>query len=121
MSLPITLTPEALQFYARCLTTQKRQGVRFSVKEDKGCAPLRYLVDLVNAPQPGDLADCLDGVTVWVDLKSAQHLHGLTVEVKTQGLNQKVIFNNPRAQTTCGCGETFSIASEEDAQTSELP
>jgi iron-sulfur cluster assembly accessory protein len=121
MSLPITLTPAAISFYKRCLHDQKRKGVHFSVSEEKGCAPLRYIVNLINEPKPSDLNDCLDGLNVSVDLNSTHHLHGLTVDLKQQGLNQKVIFQHPRAKTTCGCGETFSLDTLTDASPETEP
>ena len=109
MTLPITLTSKALAFYARCLREQKQSGVRFLVKEDKGCAPLRYVVTLTNKREPGDLAEQIEGVNIWVDLQSAHRLHGLTVDLKQEGINQKIIFDHPKAKSTCGCGETFSL------------
>jgi len=44
-----------------------------------------------------------------VDKKSLLYLLGTTLEY-SGGLNGKgFIFNNPNAERTCGCGESFSL------------
>ena len=71
-----------------------------------------------------------DNSTIYSDIKipenySASIKKGLPVDVKlssfkdktfsgevdfvSTGLNQGIIFNNPNAKVTCGCGESFSI------------
>ena len=48
------------------------------------------------------------GVKVVVDPSSAQLLEGATLDYK-DGLNQAGFsINNPNAQRTCGCGQSFS-------------
>ena len=50
-----------------------------------------------------------NGVTVVVDKKSYLYLIGTTLDF-SGGLNGKgFVFVNPNADTTCGCGESFSI------------
>ena len=49
-----------------------------------------------------------DGVKVVVDPSSAQMLTGATLDYK-DGLNQAGFsIDNPNAQRTCGCGQSFS-------------
>ena len=48
-------------------------------------------------------------VKIVVDKKSFLYLVGTTLEF-SGGLNGKgFIFNNPNANRTCGCGESFSL------------
>ena len=48
-------------------------------------------------------------VKILVDKKSLLYLIGTTLEY-SGGLNGKgFVFNNPNAQRTCGCGESFSL------------
>jgi len=48
-------------------------------------------------------------VKILVDKKSLLYLLGTTLEY-SGGLNGKgFIFNNPNAERTCGCGESFSL------------
>ena len=48
-------------------------------------------------------------VKILVDKKSLLYLLGTTLEY-SGGLNGKgFVFNNPNAERTCGCGESFSL------------
>ena len=48
-------------------------------------------------------------VKLYVDKKSYIFLAGTVLEY-SGGLNGKVVvFNNPNAKTTCGCGTSFSV------------
>ena len=50
-----------------------------------------------------------NGVKIIVDKKSFLYLIGTTLEF-SGGLNGKgFVFNNPNANRTCGCGESFSL------------
>ena len=50
-----------------------------------------------------------NSVRIIVDKKSFLYLVGTTLEY-SGGLNGKgFVFNNPNAQRTCGCGESFSL------------
>ena len=50
-----------------------------------------------------------NGVRIIVDKKSFLYLAGTVLEY-SGGLNGKgFVFNNPNAQRTCGCGESFSL------------
>jgi iron-sulfur cluster assembly protein len=50
-----------------------------------------------------------NGVKIVVDKKSFLYLVGTTLEY-SGGLNGTgFVFNNPNANRTCGCGESFSL------------
>ena len=82
--------------------------VRVGVKSG-GCSRLSY--DL-NFDKTLDTEDKLfedNQVKILVDKKSLLYLIGTTLEY-SGGLNGKgFVFNNPNAQRTCGCGESFSL------------
>jgi len=82
--------------------------VRVGVKSG-GCSGLSY--DL-NFDKTLDTEDKLfedNQVKIFVDKKSLLYLIGTTLEY-SGGLNGKgFVFNNPNAQRTCGCGESFSL------------
>jgi len=82
--------------------------VRVGVKSG-GCSGLSY--DL-NFDKELDTEDKLfedNQVKILVDKKSLLYLIGTTLEY-SGGLNGKgFVFNNPNAQRTCGCGESFSL------------
>jgi iron-sulfur cluster insertion protein len=48
------------------------------------------------------------GVTVLVDSMSWGYLQGAEIDYKDDAMGASFVINNPQAQTTCGCGSSFS-------------
>ena len=47
-------------------------------------------------------------VPVVVDSMSMQYLQGATIDYREDLMGANFSINNPQAQTTCGCGSSFS-------------
>lgn len=47
-------------------------------------------------------------VPVVVDSMSMQYLQGATIDYREDLMGASFSINNPQAQTTCGCGSSFS-------------
>ncbi len=88
-----------------CVT---KDFVRVGVKSG-GCSGLSY--DLKFDSEFGDSDKIFEdqGVKIAVDKKSFLYLAGTVLEY-SGGLNGKgFVFQNPNANRTCGCGESFSL------------
>jgi|TARA_R110000868_G_scaffold93810_4_gene259432 iron-sulfur cluster assembly protein len=82
--------------------------VRVGVKSG-GCSGLSYELDFDNKASETDKIFEDNAVRIIVDKKSFLYLVGTVLEY-SGGLNGKgFVFNNPNAQRTCGCGESFSL------------
>ena len=82
--------------------------VRVGVKSG-GCSGLSYELNFDDKIDEGDKVFEDNSVRIIVDKKSFLYLVGTTLEY-SGGLNGKgFVFNNPNAQRTCGCGESFSL------------
>ena len=82
--------------------------VRVGVKSG-GCSGLSYELKFDHTTAEGDKLFEDNAVRILVDKKSFLYLVGTTLEY-SGGLNGKgFVFNNPNAQRTCGCGESFSL------------
>ncbi|HKL89710.1 iron-sulfur cluster assembly accessory protein [Muricauda sp. NFXS6] len=82
--------------------------VRVGVKSG-GCSGLSYELTFDNSAADTDKVFEDNDVRIIVDKKSFLYLVGTTLEY-SGGLNGKgFVFNNPNAQRTCGCGESFSL------------
>jgi len=82
--------------------------VRVGVKSG-GCSGLSYDLDFDKEMQEEDKVFEDNGVKIIVDKKSFLYLIGTTLEY-SGGLNGTgFVFNNPNANRTCGCGESFSL------------
>ena len=82
--------------------------VRVGVKSG-GCSGLSYDLNFDNKQKENDKVFEDNDVKIIVDKKSFLYLVGTTLEF-SGGLNGKgFVFNNPNANRTCGCGESFSL------------
>tara|TARA_B100000575_G_scaffold78195_1_gene61180 strand:+ start:162 stop:485 length:324 start_codon:yes stop_codon:yes gene_type:complete len=85
-----------------------KEYVRVGV-ESGGCSGLVYKLDFDdNMSNDDELVEHND-IKLVINKKSILFLAGTTLEYSS-GLNGKgFVFNNPNANRTCGCGESFSL------------
>ena len=82
--------------------------VRVGVKSG-GCSGLSYDLKFDKTKDEGDKLFEDNDIKIIVDKKSLLYLIGTTLEY-SGGLNGTgFVFNNPNANRTCGCGESFSL------------
>lgn len=82
--------------------------VRVGVKSG-GCSGLSYELKFDHSLGENDKLFVEEDVKIAVDKKSFLYLVGTILEY-SGGLNGKgFVFNNPNANRTCGCGESFSL------------
>jgi len=87
---------------------ETKDFVRVGVKSG-GCSGLSYDLKFDKEQFDGDKVFEDNGVRIIVDKKSFLYLIGTTLEY-SGGLNGSgFVFNNPNANRTCGCGESFSL------------
>ncbi len=82
--------------------------IRVGVKSG-GCSGLEYVLKFDNEKADSDQVFEDNGIKIIIDKKSILYLAGTILEF-SGGLNGKgFVFNNPNANRTCGCGESFSL------------
>lgn len=73
-----------------------------------GCSGFQYGFTFDENLQDGDTSVENGGITLLVDPMSFQYLMGAEIDY-TEGLEgAQFVIRNPNAQTTCGCGSSFS-------------
>ena len=86
----------------------KNHFVRVSVTSG-GCSGLSYDMSFDNETKVGDEVFEDKGMKLVTDAKSMLYLIGTTLDF-SDGLDGKgFYFNNPNANRTCSCGESFSL------------
>ena len=83
-------------------------GIRLSVR-NSGCSGLSYVIEVVEEILPNHASFNTNGVTILVDHDSLVYVDGTELDYEINGLNEGLVFNNPRETARCGCGETFSV------------
>lgn len=74
-----------------------------------GCSGFQYGFTFDEATAEDDMIIQKGGVTALVDAMSFQYLVGSEVDYAEGLEGSRFVVNNPNAQTTCGCGASFSI------------
>jgi iron-sulfur cluster insertion protein len=77
--------------------------------EGGGCSGMRYGFDLEEFANEDDLSLEINGVNLVVDSISMSYLNGVEVDYKEDLVGSSFSITNPNAQTSCGCGSSFSV------------
>lgn len=73
-----------------------------------GCSGMQYGFTFDELQNEDDFDVSVDGVTLLVDSMSAQYLQGAKIKYVEDAMGASFSIDNPQAQTTCGCGSSFS-------------
>jgi iron-sulfur cluster insertion protein len=74
-----------------------------------GCSGFQYGFTMEETANEDDFQIELDGVIMLVDALSSQYLQGAEVDYTESVQGSQFSIKNPNAQTTCGCGSSFSV------------
>ena len=121
MDLPLAdapilrVEPSAAAEFDRMRTKRNRPDavLRVRVVVESGCGDFRYAMGIEPGPREGDQSIPAHGVTVIVDPESAELLRGSTLEYSDSLMDGGFKVRNPRAQSVCGCGQSFSLTGRE--------
>jgi iron-sulfur cluster assembly protein len=76
-----------------------------------GCSGFSYGMALDDAPLEDDVVSEIQGLRVFVDSFSAQHLQGAQIDYVDSLMGAGFTVLNPNAVSSCGCGHSFESAS----------
>jgi len=74
-----------------------------------GCSGMSYGFTFEEVKNEDDFDFAYEDVKLVVDSMSMQYLQGASIDYKEDLSGSQFVINNPQAQTTCGCGSSFSI------------
>ena len=74
-----------------------------------GCSGMQYGFTLEKEQNEDDFVIEQQGVKYLVDAMSMQYLEGATIDYKEDFEGANFVISNPNAQTSCGCGSSFSV------------
>jgi iron-sulfur cluster insertion protein len=73
-----------------------------------GCSGMQYGFTFEQEKNQDDFDFEYPGVQVLVDAMSMQYLSGATIDYKEDLMGASFAIDNPNAETSCGCGSSFS-------------
>lgn len=109
----ITLTDSAKSHIQNMLKNKGENAVfRLSLKKT-GCSGYQYVPEIVFEKKENDIALQVSGLEVYLDSKSMNLMDGTVIDYvqKSLGVSQ-LVFSHPRAESVCGCGESFKISDQ---------
>ena len=104
----LALTPVAAQKVKDLIANEDvaTLALRISVAPG-GCSGLRYQLQLDDRVLDGDVVSDWYGVNVVTDRMSAPYLSGATIDFVDTIEQQGFTIDNPNAQGSCACGDSF--------------
>ena len=106
----LTLSGEAITKVAQLIADEasdEHLGLRVAVKVG-GCSGFSYEMFFDPETNPDDNVTTFGTVLVKVDAASAEHLTGATLNYSDGIQGAGFSVENPNAQRSCGCGQSFS-------------
>jgi iron-sulfur cluster insertion protein len=73
-----------------------------------GCSGMQYGFTFDEERNEDDFDLTFNGVGLLVDSVSAQYLQGAKIKYTEDAMGASFSIDNPQAQTTCGCGSSFT-------------
>lgn len=103
----ITITESAKSKIQEILAEENNPTLRVrAFVQGGGCSGFQYGFTL---DENTDTEDDFEVDGILVDSMSMQYMSGATIDYKESDMGSSFVIDNPIAQTTCGCGSSFSV------------
>ena len=105
----ITVTEAAEKKISDILLEENNPAIRLRMYvQGGGCSGMSYGFTLDEVQNEDDFEIPFSSSSVLVDSISMQYVSGATIDYKDDLSGSQFVIKNPKAETTCGCGSSFS-------------
>jgi iron-sulfur cluster insertion protein len=106
----IEITENAINKIADLLAEENNPKLKLrTFVQGGGCSGFQYGFTFDEEQNEDDFAVEKPGMTLLIDAMSMQYLQGATVDYTEDLMGSQFTIKNPNAQSTCGCGSSFSV------------
>ena len=106
----IEITENATIKIADILAEENNPKARIRVfVQGGGCSGMQYGFTIDEEQNEDDFEMELGNTGLLIDAMSMQYLQGASVDYKEDLQGSQFVISNPNAQSTCGCGSSFSV------------
>lgn len=106
----ITITQAAIDMIDMILSEENNVELKLRMMvQGGGCSGFQYGFLIEEKKQDDDFEIPAGNRHILIDAISAQYLQGATVDYIDDLQCSGFAINNPTAETTCGCGSSFSV------------
>ena len=109
MTADVTLSSRAARRIAEILKSEPEPMMLRLAVTGGGCSGFQYNFALDDTRTDDDLVLERDGATVLIDRMSLDFLKGAEIDFSDDLIGAAFKVNNPNAQSSCGCGTSFSV------------
>jgi iron-sulfur cluster insertion protein len=107
---PLTFSETAAAKVSELITEEGNPNLKLRLYvTGGGCSGFSYGFAFDDQLNDDDTRIDKDGVTLVVDAMSLQYLIGADIDYEDGLEGSRFVIHNPNAQTTCGCGSSFSM------------
>ena len=107
----ITITENAQAKIADILSEENNPNLKLrTFVQGGGCSGMSYGFTLDEEQNDDDFEIPVGTFKVLVDATSMQYLQGASIDYKEDLSGSQFSISNPNAETTCGCGSSFSVS-----------
>ena len=106
----IEVTESAVAKIADLLAEENNPDLKLrTFVQGGGCSGMQYGFTFDEIQNEDDFEIKKPGLSILVDSMSMQYLTGSTIDYKEDLTGSQFTIKNPNAETTCGCGSSFSV------------
>jgi iron-sulfur cluster insertion protein len=106
----ITLTNSSYSKIKELFEEENNPNLKLRVfVQGGGCSGMSYGFTFDEEQNEDDFTIEKDGIVVLVDATSMQYLNEAVVDYKEDLMGAGFSIDNPNAETSCGCGSSFSV------------
>ena len=107
---PILFTESAAAKVADLIAEEGNPDLKLRVfVQGGGCSGFQYGFTFDEITNEDDTVMTKNGVSLLIDAMSFQYLAGAEIDYKEDLQGAQFVIRNPNAETTCGCGPSFSM------------
>ena len=90
-------------------------GIALGLK-NSGCSGLAYIINLVQTVQESHNTQQITfgDLDVFVDPQHLNAFNRMKIDYVQDGLNSRLVFDNPNTYNECGCGSSFKVRDAEE-------
>ena len=110
MPTPINFTDNAVNKVKELIKEEDTPDLKLRVfVSGGGCSGFQYGFTFEESINEDDTQVTKDTVTLLIDPMSLQYLTGAEIDYQDNVQGSQFVIKNPNAETTCGCGSSFSV------------
>lgn len=104
------MTPNAVKKITALLAEENNPALNLRIfVQGGGCSGFQYGFTFDESVNEDDFSLDIDGAKLLVDSLSSQYLQGAEIDYTESLAGSQFAIKNPNAQTSCGCGSSFSV------------